>query len=216
MGDEGGKKGAQDKRQRLLEAAGEVFAQRGYKAATIQEISQRANANIASVNYHFRDKESLYREVFRYAMAQARSRYLSYSCDVTEGRPAQRLRQELRRYLKTNFSADREPWVAMIFFREMLEPTDVFETLVEENLKPHQQYLESLVRAVAGPQVDEHSIRFSAFATVAISGYFHNVEQYIKKIYPEERFSGESSDELADLIARFVLGGIRALKLPSK
>jgi TetR/AcrR family transcriptional regulator, regulator of cefoperazone and chloramphenicol sensitivity len=216
MADEGGKKGALAKRQRLLEAAGEVFAQRSYRAATIREISQRANANIASVNYHFRDKESLYHEVFLYALSQARSRYVAYPLDVTEARPARRFRRELRRYLKTNFSADREPWQAMIFFREMFEPTDVFETLVEENLKPYQEYLESLVREVVGPRVDEHSVRFSAFATMAISCYFHNVEQYIKKIYPEERFSGESSDELADLIARFVLGGIGALKLPSK
>jgi AcrR family transcriptional regulator len=215
MGDEGGKKSAQDKRQRLLEAAGEVFAQRGFKAATIQEISQRANANIASVNYHFRDKESLYHEVFRYAMAQAQSRYSSYPVNVKEGRPASRFRQELRRYLKINFSADREPWQAMLFFREMLEPTDIFETLVEETLRPYQEYVESLVRDV-GPQLDEHFVRFSAFATIGISGYFHSVEQYIKKIYPEERFTGESSDELADLIATFVLGGIRALKLPSK
>ena len=192
-----------------------MFAQRGYKAATIQEISQRANANIASVNYHFRDKESLYHEVFRYAMAQAQSRYLTYRVNIKEGRPAARFRQELRRYLKTNFSADREPWQAMLFFREMLEPTGIFETLVEETLRPYQEYLESLVRDV-GPQLDEHFIRFSAFATIGISGYFHSVERYIKKIYPEERFTGESSDELADLIATFVLGGIRALKLPSK
>lgn len=59
---EGRKKRSHDKSQQFLEAAGEVFAERGFKAATIQEISQRANANIASAYYHFRDKESLYRE----------------------------------------------------------------------------------------------------------------------------------------------------------
>jgi AcrR family transcriptional regulator len=216
MVEDEGKKSGPDKRQRLLEAAGEVFAQRGYKAATIQEISQRANANIASVNYHFRDKENLYREVFRYAMSQARSRYLSYPINTAEGRPAHRFKQELRRYLKTNFSVDREPWHAMLFFREMLEPTDVFEALVNETLRPYQQELESLVRGVAGTELDEHLIRFSAFATIAISSYFHSVEQYIKKLYPEENFNRESTDELADLIARFVLGGIRALKAPPK
>jgi len=63
MGGDGERKGTQEKRRRLLEAAGEVFAEHGFKGATIQEISQRASANIASVNYHFRDKETLYHEV---------------------------------------------------------------------------------------------------------------------------------------------------------
>ena len=216
MVDEGGRKGSQDKRQRLLEAAGEVFAQRGYKAATIQEISHRANANIASVNYHFHDKENLYREVFRYAMSRARSRYEAYPFDTTEHRPAQMLRLELRRSLTTQFASDRDPWQAMMFFREMLEPSAVFDSLVEENLKPYHESLESLVRGIMGPESDEHLVRFSAFATAAISGYFHNVERYIKKLYPDESFGTDSIDNLADLIAKFVVGGIKALRLPAK
>ena len=37
-------------RRRLLEAAGEVFAEHGFRAATVQEICRRADANIAAVN----------------------------------------------------------------------------------------------------------------------------------------------------------------------
>src|SRR3989441_12906972 len=58
---------SRDTRQRLLEAAGEVFAERGFRDATIQEICRRADANIAAVHYHFADKERLYRTVIPYA-----------------------------------------------------------------------------------------------------------------------------------------------------
>src|ERR1700677_3076074 len=56
-----------DPKVRLLEAAGQIFAEKGFKGGTVREISQRAGANIAAVNYYFRDKEGLYIEAVKAA-----------------------------------------------------------------------------------------------------------------------------------------------------
>ncbi len=50
-------------RERLLEAAAELFAERGYNHVTVRDICRAAGANVAAVNYYFRDKLGLYREV---------------------------------------------------------------------------------------------------------------------------------------------------------
>src|SRR5208337_1816147 len=54
-------------RQRLLEAAGELFAEKGFRLAGTREICRKAGTDIAAIHYHFGNKENLYEAVLRYA-----------------------------------------------------------------------------------------------------------------------------------------------------
>ncbi|MDD1606663.1 MAG: TetR/AcrR family transcriptional regulator, partial [Methylococcaceae bacterium] len=56
--------------ERLLIAASRMFADKGYQETTIAGICEQAQTNIASVNYHFKDKENLYLQAWRYAFQQ--------------------------------------------------------------------------------------------------------------------------------------------------
>src|SRR5688572_13608978 len=62
-------------RGRILEAAGAVFAERGFRDATVREIVARARVNLAAVNYHFRDKKRLYAEVLEREMRAVHARH---------------------------------------------------------------------------------------------------------------------------------------------
>lgn len=50
-------------RMRLLDAAEQLFAERGIDATSLRAITAAAGANLASVNYHFGSKDALFREV---------------------------------------------------------------------------------------------------------------------------------------------------------
>jgi AcrR family transcriptional regulator len=50
---------------RILTAAEEVFAARGFQGASTREIAARAGVNISSLHYHWESKETLYFAVFR-------------------------------------------------------------------------------------------------------------------------------------------------------
>src|ERR1700682_3996592 len=74
-------------REKLLEVAGKVFAERGYQAATIREICVRAGANVAAVNYHFGDKLGLYTEILQQSVRAAQIEAIQNALDKT-ARPA--------------------------------------------------------------------------------------------------------------------------------
>jgi AcrR family transcriptional regulator len=119
-------------RQRLLDAAGEVFAERGFRAATVRDICQRARANIAAVNYHFGDKERLYTAVLRYAFGCALEQYPPLLDLDGDASPEQRLRAFIRSFMLRCLGEGNPAWLGKLMAREMAEPTHALDILIQE------------------------------------------------------------------------------------
>ena len=63
-------------KDRILGAAEELFAQHGFAATSLRQVTGLAAVNIAAVNYHFGSKENLVNEVFRRRMDEMTARRL--------------------------------------------------------------------------------------------------------------------------------------------
>jgi AcrR family transcriptional regulator len=64
-------------RDRLLDEAERLFAERGFEATSVRDITAAAGANLAAVNYHFGGKDNLYREVFRRRLTAVKEQRLA-------------------------------------------------------------------------------------------------------------------------------------------
>src|SRR4051812_47166466 len=125
-------------RERLLEAAADVFASDGYRNARIQTICRRAGANIAAAHYHFGDKEGLYAAVFEFAEERATREHPPD--DPPAGSPQQRLRAHITSFLPRLLDSDRPAWFARLLAREMIDPTPALDRLVRRRMcATHQQ-----------------------------------------------------------------------------
>src|ERR1051326_9055557 len=122
-------------RERLIEAAGEMFAELGFHHTTVREICNRAGANIAAVNYHFRDKTGLYTEVVRQSMRAAKLEAVRAAADQNAP-PA----EILRAVIKTRLESLRgwAPGAGPFRFlpHEPANPPPAMNVVVNEAIRP--------------------------------------------------------------------------------
>jgi AcrR family transcriptional regulator len=64
---------AQDARDRILKAAERLFAEKGFAATAVHEITDAAEVNRALLYYYFEDKHSLYKAVIHRGLDQFRA-----------------------------------------------------------------------------------------------------------------------------------------------
>ena len=76
--------GCEDTRERILLASQKLFAEKGFDATSVRDITTEAKCNVASVNYHFGGKENLYLETFRSMLTILRDRRLELMAELME------------------------------------------------------------------------------------------------------------------------------------
>ncbi len=197
-------------RQRLLDAAGEVFAAHGFHKATVREICNRAGANVAAVNYHFRDKEGLYTSVLQYAHQCSVDKYPPYN--GSNVRVEEKLKVFARSFLLRIFDDGRPAWHGKLMSREMIEPTTALDALVENNIRPIANQLESLVGEYLGLGASKQLIILCARSIVAQCVFYHHARPVISRLYPNQQYNLEEVEQLADHITRFSLGALKEFK----
>jgi len=199
-------------RQRVLETAVEVFAEHGFRKATVRDICKRANANIAAINYHFRDKEGLYTAVLQYAHQCACEKYppqLGLHGDATL---EQRLLAFVRSLLLRIFDEGRHAWHGKLMSREMFEPTRALDALVENNIRPLAQQLESIVSGLLGARTNSEPVRLCTMSIVSQCVFYHHARPVVNRLYPNQKYTRKDVDRLANHITSFSLGAIKEFK----
>lgn len=209
MGDQA--HGTKGTRERLLEAAGEVFAERGFREATIREIVKLAEANLNAVNYHFRDKEGLYRAVFEYAHQRLHEEGPAHPENIEDLSAEERLRAFVRMHLHRMLTDGRPAWFGKLRAREMVEPTGMLDELIERHIRPHHELLLGIVRELIGSDVPERRVGLCAISIVGQCLHYHHGRPVITRLRPELRYDPEGLDEIADHITRFSMAALRNL-----
>ena len=193
---------------RLLESAGEVFAEQGFRRATIRDICSRAGANIAAVNYHFGDKEKLYQAVLRHWLGEALRRFPPDGGLGPEAPVKERLAAFVRSWLFRMLGEGTPAWHGRLMAREMSEPTAAFDLVLVETVRPMSQRLGGIMRELLGPEAPDRTVRDCAMSVAGQCCFYRHAHEMIRRLYPDFDNSPQEIEQLADHITRFSLAGI--------
>lgn len=198
-------------RRALLDAAAEVFAGRGFQNATVRDICRRAGANVAAVNYHFGDKETLYAEVLAELSAQAAKRFPSDASLPPDASARQRLAAFIRSLLQRVLSEELSARHGRIMAREMVEPTEALDRLVREFIQPQANRLRDILRDLLPPRTDPETSRLCALSIVGQILFYAHCRPVLERLEPVGSFEALETDRLANHITGFSLAALREI-----
>ena len=198
-------------RTRLLDAAEALFAEKGFRDTSVREITTAAHCNVAAINYHFQNKDNLYKEVYVRRVRQLREARIS-AIDGVMSRGREATLEELigtyaRSFLEPLMEEPSGQAAMMLMTREMNEPRLSKEIFFEEMVRPVQERLEGAVEILC-PGIDRESAGQSIQAVVGqLLHYTRKRELY--QANPNLPAPPET-EVMVEHLVRFSSAGIRA------
>jgi TetR/AcrR family transcriptional regulator, regulator of cefoperazone and chloramphenicol sensitivity len=196
----------------LLVAASEIFAEKGFRDTTIAEISKRAKTNVAAINYHFGDKETLYREAWRHSFRESIKTYPPDGGVDTNATPEHRLVGQVTALLRR--ITDNGNIEFSIAHQELAKPTGLLEEVMHEEFEPLQQRTESLVREILSPYNSEMQVRFCAISIISqcvLPSFINRIEKWEKNA-KEDSWRVNNIEGYAEHVVGFSLAGMSAIR----
>ena len=195
-------------RDRIVEAAGQLFSEHGFEGTTVRDICQAAGANVAAVNYYFRDKERLYIE----AVVRAHKWRLDQA-QLPDWNASTPPREKLAGFIHTFFErvlgGKDDTWRTRLVMREIMNPTAACAEIAQSNIRPQFEILHGILRELL-PTVSDEELHLTAFSIVGQCLFYHVAEPVIRNLVDEREHATYDVDKLSAHVTRFALGAIDA------
>jgi AcrR family transcriptional regulator len=197
-------------RNKLLDSAGQVFADSGYHAATIREICARAGVNVALVNYHFGDKLELYTEVLRHSIGASKNGLIQQALLSTEP-PVEALRELILAMLHRVCRADRPGWHFRLMVHELAQPTPAMSAVIDETMGPVYERFCKLIGDILKLAPDHDTTRLCAHSVIAQIVHYVHSRHVIARLWPDLELDAERIAQIAAHITDFSLAYLREI-----
>jgi AcrR family transcriptional regulator len=203
-----------DTQERLLDAAGQVFAEKGFEGATVRQICQQAQVNIAAVNYYFRDKERLYIEAVKSACRCQGAQFPLPQWPLDTA-PLVKLRDFIRTFVSRMVDEGNSQWQRQLFLREMAQPTAACAELVRDQIRPTAEVLSDILRELV-PNVPEAKRWLIGFSIIGQCIFYRLARPIVALLVGEAEHRAYDASLLSEHITQFSLAALGLEKSENK
>lgn len=200
-------------RQRIIDAAAEVFAEIGYERSTIRQICQVAKVNVAAVNYHFGDKVELYKAVFRRSMEMAGMQEMRTAIKSIP-KAEDRFRHFVTFMCRSIIwqEQDRPLWHARMMAQELAHPSPALQSIVEEGMRPNYEVLLGIVGELIQRPAKHSQTRYCTHSVIGQVQHFRIAYPVIRQLWPDFELTTKRLEELTEHLVQFSLAGFASIK----
>ena len=198
-------------RDRILQAALEIFAERGFKDATVRDICAQAGVNVASVNYYFRSKEALYKEALVYSFKEADRKYPPAALTSELLTPEDSLHLFIRNMLLRLMDNGQLGLHAKLMAREIADPTAALDYVVETVMRPRFKLLRDLLPHFVGEGWPVADIDRFILCLIGQCMIYRHARPMVERLCPGTMTSTDAIDRTAEVIFQFSLAALRQL-----
>jgi AcrR family transcriptional regulator len=196
-------------RERILKAAERLFAERGYEETSIRAIVTKARVNQAAINYHFKGKDGLYREVLRTAFRALTKQQLAHEQEMKGMSRENALGEFIRHQLHPLAERDTLSRHLRIFNWEAVRPTAVYRKLMSEEAAPFMALAVDLVRRFL-PKADQSTLIMAAVWLVGQCSIFVRNREQLANPPVSLALDGATIKRLTKLVSAWALAGLAA------
>ena len=202
-------------KNRILLAAGRIFAEKGFRCSTVREICDVADVNIASVNYYFGDKKNLYQETLLLAREMGANQFPTPDFSAVRA-PNDRLQSVILLLLNRLVGSHDEPWPVKLLMSEILDPSPAAKPLIDGYIGPFLKMVFATVEEMVDDSVCESKIHQLSFSVISQCVWYRFAGDINRMVISEEQYSSNFSvNGLAKQIYDFSLAGINAANTES-
>jgi AcrR family transcriptional regulator len=198
-------------KERLLDAAEALFAQKGYHAVTVRELTTAAQCNLAAVNYHFGNKKNLYVEVFRsrwvpraQRLQESFRQYLAGQDPSSLGAVVRALAQA---FLEGPLSDEERQRHAQLMTREMSQPTVAFDLVANQVMRPFIKELADRFRPFMPKELPEERLVLNIMSIIFMVIHFNFARAAVSQI-TGRKYNPPFKARLVEHIVQFSLKGV--------
>ncbi|MGI3901917.1 MAG: TetR/AcrR family transcriptional regulator [Janthinobacterium lividum] len=198
---------AEATRRALIAAGIEGFAEHGFEAASVRDITASADVNQGAITYHFGGKEGLYRAVLETVRERLGATPLIDAESVELYSPAETLRRFLRQMLETLAEGPTNRRHLRVFAWEQLRPTTVGRDLQRD--RPFAPVvLAGLIVRRLRPQDDERAAAIASAWMVGQVITFVRDADYWARPPHSIALDAAGLDRLVTILVGLCLGGL--------